>query len=74
MTALSFLPSRVQGLPTDSTEDLRSRLTPEQAESIRRWEKSKFGKPYIVIVRKIPFAVFIGIGTAAFLVFEVVMR
>ena len=56
------------------TEDLRSRITSEEAESIHRWEKSAGGKPYVVIVRKIPFAIFIGIGTLAFLIIEVIMQ
>lgn len=73
-TVMSFKPSRVQGLPTGTTEDLRSRLTDSEAESIRRWEKSALGKPYVVIVRKIPFAVFISIGTIAFLIVEVLMQ
>lgn len=72
-TVLAFRPSKVQGLPVGTTEDLRSRLTEQEAESVRRWEKSKYGKPYIMVVRKIPFALFIGIGTVAFLVLEVAM-
>ena len=73
MTVMSFQLSRVHGLPTSSTEDLRSRLTEEEAESVRRWESSASGKPYVVIVRKIPFAIFISVGTLLFLVFEVAM-
>ena len=73
-TVLSFSASRVRGLPTGRSEDLRSRLTPEEADSVRRWEKSAHGKQWVVIVRKIPFAVFITMGSAAFLVMEVVMQ
>lgn len=73
-TVLSFMPSRVQGLPTGTTEDLRSRLTQDEVDSVKRWEASKYGKPFIVIVRKIPFAVFIGIGTIVFIFLEVAMR
>ena len=73
-TVISFLPSKVQGLPTGTTEDLRSRLTQTEVDSVKRWEQSKFGKPYVVIVRKIPFAVFIGIGTIAFIILEVAMQ
>lgn len=72
-TIISFKSSRVQGLPTGVTEDLRSRITEEEVASIKRWEESKSGKPYIVIVRKIPFAIFIGIGTIAFIILEVAM-
>jgi preflagellin peptidase FlaK len=72
-TVMSFKPSRVQGLPAGMTEDLRSRITEEEANSIRRWESSALGQEYIVIVRKIPFATFIGIGTILFLIIEVTM-
>lgn len=72
-TVLGMSSSRVQGLPTGSTEDLRSRLTASEAESVRRWETSAQGKHYVVIVRKIPFAVFISAGTVLFLAFEVAM-
>lgn len=47
-----------QGLPTGMTEDLRSRITAEEAESIHRWKNSSLGKPFVVIVRKIPFTSF----------------
>ena len=72
-TVMSFKPSRVQGLPTGMTEDLRSRITAEEAESIHRWKNSSLGKPFVVIVRKIPFATFISIGTIIFLLIEVIM-
>lgn len=67
-TILLFQESRVKGLPTTTTEDFRSRISKEEAESIKRWENSKTGKHEILIVRKLPFAVFITIGTIAFLV------
>jgi len=69
-----FRASKVQGLPTGTTEDLRSRLTVDEAESVRRWENSRTGKPYVIIVRKIPFAMFIGIGTALFILIEVALK
>ena len=73
-TVLSFTTSRVRGLPAGRTEDLRSRLTPEEADAVRRWGKSAHGKPWIVIVRKMPFAIFIAVGYAAFVTLEVVMQ
>ncbi len=73
-TVLSFKPSRVQGLPTGITEDLRSRITEDEADSIHRWENSALGKPHVIIVRKIPFAIFISIGTIIFLLIEVIMQ
>lgn len=66
-TTVLFLNSKVKGLPAPSTEDLRSRLTEDEAASVRRWEKSKYGCPTIQIVRKIPFAIFITFGTIIYL-------
>jgi len=73
-TVLNFTASRVRGLPSGRTEDLRSRLTPEEADAVRRWGKSARGKPWVVIVRKMPFAIFIAVGYAAFVTLEVVMQ
>jgi preflagellin peptidase FlaK len=70
-TSVQFMASRVKGLPTISTEDLRSRLTKEEVESIKRWEHSATGRPQITIVRKIPFAIFISLG---FLIYYIVWR
>lgn len=62
ITSLAFQKSRVKGLPNISDESLKSRLTKEEAESVRRWENSKYGESEIIIVRKLPFAAFISIG------------
>lgn len=61
-----FVPSKIKGLPLSTTEDIRSRISQEEAESILRWEKSRYGQPQITIVRKIPFAIFIFVGTVVF--------
>ena len=53
--------SRVRGLPQISAEDLRSRLTEEEIESIKRWAKSRKVET-VSIVKKIPFATFIAMG------------
>ena len=53
---------KYEGLPGISDETLRSRLTAQQAESVRKWGRSKYGKPELRIVRKLPFALFLGIG------------
>ena len=63
-----FLCSRVKGLPESTDETTKSRITQEQAESIHRWEKSKYGKEYIMVVRYIPFAVFVLAGLITYLV------
>lgn len=59
--------SRVRGLPSVSTEDLKSRLTEEQVNSICRWSKSRKIET-IAIVRKIPFAIFIFSGFLSYFV------
>ena len=56
-----FVNSKIKGLPTLSTEDLRSRLTDEEANSVVKWGKSKYGKKTVKIVRKTPFAIFISL-------------
>lgn len=67
MVIMQFTRSRVKGLPEETSEDMKSRITEEQAEAIRRWKDSKYGKETIIIVRKIPFAIFIFLGTVVFL-------
>lgn len=62
--------SRVKGLPHFSDETTNSRLSEEEAGAIRRWGKSKTGKDYIMIVRYIPFAIFMLIGIVSYLVWE----
>ncbi len=69
-TVLAMAPSKVAGLPRSTTEDMRSRLTAEQAAAVVRWEHSKYGQPEIMIVRKIPFAVFITLGALTFILFR----
>lgn len=66
-TILEFQKSRVKGLPITINEDMSTRISVEEAEAVRRWKDSKYGKDTIVIVRKIPFAVFITGGTMLFL-------
>lgn len=70
-TVLMFQQSRVKNLPTCMTEDLRARLDETQIEAIKRWKNSKYGKDYIVIVKKIPFAIYISVGTFLFMLIEV---
>ena len=67
MVIMQFTRSRVKGLPEETSEDMKSGITEEQAEAIRRWKDSKYGKETIIIVRKIPFAIFIFLGTVVFL-------
>lgn len=70
-TVLGFVNSRVKGLPSFTTEDMSSRITQEEADAICRWAVSKNGKETIVILRKIPFAIFITLGFVVYLILGV---
>jgi len=70
-TVLCFVNSRVKGLPSFTTEDMSSRITQEEADAICRWAVSKNGKETIVILRKIPFAIFITLGFVIYLILGV---
>lgn len=61
-TILSFRVSSVKDLPQDAREDMKAKLTWAQAQSVRRWEKSKHGRDTVVILRKLPFAILISAG------------
>ncbi|GEA31255.1 hypothetical protein [Clostridium diolis] len=61
-TFVGFFNSRVKGLPKFQSESIRSKITSEEAESVRRWANSKYGQEYVYIVRQIPFAPFISLG------------
>lgn len=65
-TVMMFTSSRVKGLPKMSFEDMRSRLSEEEVEAVRRWKDSKQGKETVTIVKKIPFAIFIVLGELVF--------
>mgnify|MGYP000389282666 CR=1 FL=1 len=66
-TIIYFIPSKIKGLPKEkTTEDIRSRITAEEVESIKKWENSKYGQTEITIVRKIPFAIFISSGSVIY--------
>lgn len=61
-TVLSFMTSKVQGLPFDFSEELTAKITDDQAKAVRRWGKTPNGNKEVWIVRKIPFAVMIFLG------------
>ena len=61
-STLQMQTSRVRGLPGISHEDLRDRLTEEQANSVRRWGKTEKGNEMVTIMRRVPFALFLAIG------------
>ena len=72
-TVIQFKQSKVKGLPNNINEDLSARLTEDEAESVRRWEFSKYGKSHVLIVKKIPFALFLSLGTILYLILGVVI-
>lgn len=73
-TVMLFRASRVKGLPNDLSEELTARISEEEANAVRRWGKSAFGKPNIWIVRKVPFAIMIFIGFVGWIGFRVLGR
>lgn len=70
-TVIGFAPSKVKGLPDTTFEDMRSRLTKDEVDSINRWKDSKYGSEKIVIVKKLPFAVFIFLGMIAYFIIRI---
>ena len=60
--------SRIKNLPRRVGEDLTAKLTEEEATAVKRWAASPNGQENVVIVRKIPFGVFIWLGFIFFLV------
>lgn len=67
-TTIFMSKSRVKGLPDISKEDMRSRLTAEEAEAVVHWGKSKNGLKEVQIVRKVPYAIFIFSGLLIYFV------
>lgn len=74
VTTIQFANSKVRGLPQQSSENLKSRLSENEVEAIKKWEKSKYGSSMIQIVRKIPFAVFLSLGAISYIVVGVIIR
>lgn len=70
-TIINFMNSKVNGLPKSTTEDIASRITTEEAESIIRWASSKNGQETIIVMRKMPFAAFISLGFFIYLILGV---
>ena len=59
---------KAENLPGISTEDMRSRLTDVEVNVVKELAKKKKDLRIITIVRKIPFAIFISIGTIVFFI------
>ena len=58
-----FAGSEIQGLPKYSTGDMRSKLTVSEADAICLWGKMHPEESSLSVIRKIPFVVYIAIGT-----------
>lgn len=67
MSSIMMQNSITPGLPNISTEDLRSRLTESEVDSIKIWAKATKTES-LTIVKKIPFAIFISIGFISYLI------
>lgn len=67
MSSILMQKSVTRGLPKVSTEDLKCRLTYDEAESVKIWARATHTDS-ITIVKKIPFAVFISVGFLAYFV------
>lgn len=65
-TSVLMQKSRVNGLPEISDETLKSRLTRDEAEAVKKWKLSKYGQDSVVVVRRIPFAIFITLGLVGY--------
>lgn len=65
-TIMELKKSRVHGLPQFTDESAKHRISQMEAEAIKRWSKSKYGKESIIIVRFLPFGIFMALGVAAY--------
>lgn len=70
-TVFTFSASQVKGLPNNASESMSARLNADQIHAIKRWEKSKHGKPDIVIVRKLPFAALVTLGFTLWMIIRI---
>ncbi|MCK4258824.1 MAG: prepilin peptidase [Halanaerobiales bacterium] len=71
-STILFRGSRVKGLPQYTSENTRTRLTKEEVKSIIRWSNSSKGHEDLTIVRLLPFAPFIFIGTLIVILITVI--
>ena len=73
LSSIMMQNSRVRGLPKISTEDLKSRLTETEIDSIKRWAEGRKIES-VAVVKKIPFALFIFLGFISYFVMWGVVR
>lgn len=70
ITVIEFKKSRVKGLPQYTDESTKYRLTEEEVQAIKRWEKSKQGKSSIMVVKYLPFAIFMCLGVIIYIIWS----
>ena len=73
-TIVSFANSKVKGLPMVTTESPQSRLSMQEIESVIRWSRSKYGNDYVYVVRHMPFAPFITLGTFFYVLYNLIVH
>lgn len=66
LTTIFMSKATYKGLPDISHEDMRSRLSAAEAESVVNWGTTKNGMKSVQIVRKMPYAIFILIGLVVY--------
>jgi prepilin signal peptidase PulO-like enzyme (type II secretory pathway) len=67
-TIFKFKTIRAKGLPEFTTENTDSRLSYNQVERIKKWAGTKAENETIKIVKNLPFAPFISVGTLIFVI------
>ena len=60
-----MLPSGIKNLPVSVTEDLRGRLTKAEVAAVNHWYTLNPTYETVTIVSKIPFGIFIALGSGA---------
>ena len=65
--------TKMKNMPRISCEDLRDRLTEDEVEAVKRWGKSRKVQK-IMIVKKIPFALFVFLGFIVYMILWRVFR
>lgn len=73
-TTLRFLNSPIPGLPSLSSENLRSRLTEEEAASVRKWGETAPEREEVLVALKVPFTIFTALGFVAYLALAIGSR
>ena len=69
-TVMEFKKSRVHGLPQFTDESAKYRISQTEAEAIKRWSKSKYGRETIVTVKFLPFGIFMAFGVVTYFIWS----